>query len=148
MFVTSISFGQSKCYLEYHMKYGFAAKEFCWGSNTKKFLDTLSTEARAYLDSVFNKFGANPETVICQKVSLNESSKYISMDYTKKANYYYTVFERTFDCFDNHTFQNFKGKVKIKKDTKIILEYLLGIKGNYETLRIYVINQKPLINSL
>lgn len=147
-FIVFNSHGQAKCYLDYHMKKGFVAREFCWGSNTKKFIDTLSFEARNYLDSVFNKIGADPRTVVCQKIKLKDVSKYIENEKVNSSHYFYSMFERTYDCFDNYTYKNYKGKVRVKKDTKVILEYLLGIEGNFEMLRIYIINDKPLISLL
>lgn len=136
------SFGQSKCYLDYHMKHSFQADVFCWGSNTDRFLDTLSTEAKKHLDSVFNRLGVSPKNVICQKIKLSEVGDMLKADNLNQTNYYYSVFERTFDCYDKWAFKNFRGKIKIKNNSRVILEYMIGVKRDFEMLSIYIINDK------
>lgn len=134
--------GQSKCYLEYHMNNAIAVKDYCYGSDTSRFMKVLSPQAHQYVDSVFKRLNLNIGNVRCKKLTLKEGWKEVANENVKSMKYFYTAFERTFDCFDKYYTKNYRGRVRTDEDTKIFLEYMLGVSGNFEMLRIYVLNNR------
>lgn len=138
----TIVFGQSKCYLEYHMTKGFAVQEYCYGSDTSKFLRTLSPRAHQYLDSIFTTLKIESNNVKCKKLTLKEGATEIINEKVKRTNYYFTAFERTFDCYDEWFSKNFKGRIKANEKTKILLDYQKSFRGDYEMLKIYILNKR------
>lgn len=133
--------GQKYCYLYDHMNGGFYGKSYCWKGDVSNLTNIMSDEAKKYLDSISFKYKIDLKNVNCIKLNEDNVNEFISQSYLKTRKYTYFNFERTYDCFEKKYSQNFRGKIRINKNTKLYMTYFKSIPfKKYEQLSFYVIN--------
>lgn len=132
--------GNKHCYLDEHMRKGFQGKVWCWVNDELKIKSIMSNDTRDYIDSISNQYSFDLNNIKCYKIKESENDKFLNVDYLNKHKYGFFMFEKTYDCTENRTYQNFRGNLRLKKNSKIYISYMKSFGGVYEQLKIYLIN--------
>jgi hypothetical protein len=120
------------------MNKGFRGTVYCWKGDIDNFNKIISADAKLFIDSISSRYSLDLKNANCVKLTQKEGDELLP--HLKNYKYTYFSFERTYDCFEKRLYKNFRGRINIKKDSKLYLIYLKGDKGTYEQLGVYVIS--------